>query len=289
MGVPLLLVLLTWLSLHAADTDAERFDRALGILDDFASIETGLHGDVLSARAGVLRNYDPLVREVSALDDALGRLRETAAADAEVVAGIARLRSLVNQQEELVEQFKSDNALLQNSLAYFGRFSNNLGTVAQNERLVAAISALAAAMLHLTLDTSSQTARDVADRLDDVAAQSSTASDAGLVRPLLAHARLLYRLLPVTDYTLKALFAVPDAVEQETIRRTVVKRQQASRATARAFRSLLYVMSVLLLGLLLYLGARLRAGGLALRRRAALEHALAGISTRFINVQTNEI
>ena len=42
-AVPLLLLLLTWLSLHAADTDAERFDRALGIIDDFASIETGLH------------------------------------------------------------------------------------------------------------------------------------------------------------------------------------------------------------------------------------------------------
>jgi len=288
-AVPLLLLLLTWLSLHAADTDAERFDRALGIIDDFASIETGLHADVLSARAGVLRSYDPLVREVNALDVALDRLRDTAAADAEMVAGIARLRSLVKRQEELIEQFKSDNALLQNSLAYFGRLSNNLGTAAQNERLVAAISALAAAMLHLTLDTSSQTAREVADRLDDVAAQSSAASDAGSVRPLLAHARLLYRLLPVTDNTLKALFAVPNAAEQEAIRRTVVKRQQGSRATARAFRSLLYAMSVLLLGLLLYLGVRLRAGALALRRRAALEHALAGISTRFINVQTNEI
>jgi hypothetical protein len=180
-AVPVLLLLLTWLSLHAADTDAERFDQALGILDDFASIETGLHGDVLSARAGVLRNYDPLVRAVNAFDDALGHLQTTAAADVEVVAGIARLRSVVSQQEELIEQFKSDNALLQNSLAYFGRFSNNLGAAAQNERLVSAISALSAAMLRLTLDTSPQTAREVADRLDDVAAQSAAASDAGLV------------------------------------------------------------------------------------------------------------
>jgi signal transduction histidine kinase len=287
-AVPLLLLLLTWLSLRAADADAELFDRALGILDEFANVENELHRDVLSARAGVLRNYDPLVREVNALEDALGRLRETAAADADVVAGIARLGSLVNQQESLIEEFKSDNALLQNSLAYFGRFSTDLGAAIQNEKLVAAVSALAAAMLHLTLDTSPQIAREVADRLDDVAAQSAS-GDAGSVHPLLAHARLLHRLLPATDHALKTLFALPNGAEQEAIRRMVVRRQQASRATARTFRSLLYLISVLLLGLLLYLAMRLRAGARALRRRAALEHALAGISTRFINVQTNEI
>ena len=288
-AVALLLLLLTWLSLRAADTDAELFDRALGILDDFAFVDNELHGNVLSARAGVLRNYDPLVREVNALDDALRRLRETAAADTEIVARVAQLRSLIERQEELIEQFKSENALLQNSLAYFGRFSSDLGSAAQNERLVAAVSALAAAMLHLTLDTSPQIAREVADRLDDLAAQSSESSDAGSLHPLLAHARLLHRLLPATDHTLKSLFALPDGVEKEAIRQIIVKRQQASRATARAFRSLLYAISVLLLALLFYQGVRLRAGALALRRRAALEHVLARISTRFINIQTNEI
>jgi signal transduction histidine kinase len=286
--VPLALLLLTWLSVRAADADADLFDRALGILDEFANVENELHRDVLSARAGMLRNYDPLVREVDALDDALGRLRETAAADAEVVAGIARLRSMVNEQEALIEQFKSDNALLQNSLAYFGRFSTDLGAAVQNEKLVAAVSALAAAMLHLTLDTSPQIAHEVADRLDDVVAQSGP-SDASSIEPLLAHARLLHRLLPATDHALKALFTVRSGAEQEAIREMVVRHQQASRATARAFRSLLYLISVLLLGLLVHLAVRLRAGALALRRRAALEHALAGISTRFINVQTKEI
>jgi hypothetical protein len=177
-AVPLLLLLLTWLSLRAADADAELFDRALGILDEFVNVENELHADVLRARAGMLHNYDPLVREVNALEDVLGRLRETAAGDAEVVAGIVRLRSLVSQQEALIEQFKSDNALLQNSLAYFGRFSTDLGAAAQNERLVAAVSALAAAMLHLALDTSPQIAREVADRLDDVANQSASVEPA---------------------------------------------------------------------------------------------------------------
>jgi len=66
-AVPLLLMLLTWLSTRAVDKDAEMFDGALAALDRFAIVETALNRDVLSTRAGLLRNYDPLVREVNAL------------------------------------------------------------------------------------------------------------------------------------------------------------------------------------------------------------------------------
>jgi hypothetical protein len=48
-AVSVLLVLLTWLSFRAVDTDAERYDRALKALDRFAVIEITLHRDVLSA------------------------------------------------------------------------------------------------------------------------------------------------------------------------------------------------------------------------------------------------
>jgi len=68
-AVLLVLVLLTWLSFRASNMDAERFDRALGALDRFAMVESALQRDVLSARAGMLRNYDPLVREVTALNE----------------------------------------------------------------------------------------------------------------------------------------------------------------------------------------------------------------------------
>src|SRR5260370_41875917 len=45
----------------------------------------------------------------------------------------------------------------------------------------------------------------------------------------------------------------------------------------------------MLLGTLVYLGLQLRARAIALRRRAAFEHVIAGISMRFINVQPQNI
>ena len=160
-AVPLVLVLLTWLSFRASNMDAERFDRALGALDRFALVESALQRDVLSARVGMLRNYDPLVREVNVLNDLIIRLRDAAAADAEEAAAVDRLGASVNRQEELTEQFKSNNALLQNSLAYFRLSSGHLSEADRDDALAPAVSALAAAMLQLTLDTSPPAAGEV--------------------------------------------------------------------------------------------------------------------------------
>jgi signal transduction histidine kinase len=275
--VALLVLLLTWLSLRAIDPNAERFDLALREMDNFKTLEAALHRDVLSARAGVLRNYDPLVRETGALDVSIARLRQVAATDIVTKTAIDRLAVMVVEQGHLVEQFKSDNALLQNSLAYFALSSSDWGG-----SVAPSVSSLAAAMLRLTLDTSSASAHEVQDRLDELAREPFPSGDAEAVQALLAHGRLLRNLLPATDTILKALFAVPQTFEPEALRAMILSQQSASRATARQFRLLLYVTSLVLVGLLVHLGFRLQARSWALRRRAAFEHVLAGISMRFI-------
>lgn len=283
--VPLLVLLLTWLSLRAIDPQAELFDIALAELDRFAVLENALYRDVFTARAGTLRNYDPLVREFNELHESLARLRETAAIDSETAAALDQLAASIDRQEELVERFKSDNALLHNSLAFFGRFSIRPAS----SDLGPAISAAAAAMLHLTLDTSSAGAREVQDRLDELGNQARSSGDSESVEALLAHGRLLDELLPAVDNTLTAMRAQPRKRDQDTLRAMVLKRQGVSRATARQYRSLLYGTSLLLVAFLVYLGLRLRARANALQCHAAFEHVLAGISMRFINARSQNI
>ena len=117
-------------------------------------METALQRDVLSARAGMLRNYDPLVQQVNALRQALGRLRDNVSDDAAEAAAIDRLAAEAARQEELTEQFKSANALLQNSLAYFPLAQRRLAASDRSGPAAPAVSSLAAAMMRLTLDTS---------------------------------------------------------------------------------------------------------------------------------------
>jgi signal transduction histidine kinase len=288
-AVPVLLVLLSWLSVRAIDPDAERYDRALKALDRFTLVENALQRDVLSARAGMLRNYDPLVQQVNALREALGRARDNVSEDAAEAAAIDRLATEAARQEELTEQFKSANALLQNSLAYFPVLSARLAAPDQSGPAAAPVSSLTAAMMRLTLDTSPAVAREVADRLNELTAQPVAAGGSASVQALLAHGRLLHDLLPKTDGLLSELLAAPSRPELKALRTMIQARQETSRATAREFRLWLYLVSLLLLGVLVQFGVRLRARAMTLRRRAALEHAIAGISTRLIYAKPDEL
>jgi signal transduction histidine kinase len=285
--VPVFLALLSWLSFRASDPSAERYDRALKALDRCLLTEIVLHRDVLSARAGLLRNYDPLVQEVASLREAIGQLRHSVSDDAEEAAAIDQFAGAVKQQETLIEEFKSDNALLQNSLRHFRLLSARLSAADDGGPMTPEVSALAAAMLQLTLDTSTAAADEVADQLSRLATLLAASGEAPPVRALLAHGRLLHDLLPATDRLLREL-RTPGQPQLKALRGLILTRQAQSRRTARGFRLLLYAASLLLLGLFVQAGLRLRARALALRRRAAFEHIIAGISTRMIDTASSE-
>jgi signal transduction histidine kinase len=144
-------------------------------------------------------------------------------------------------------------------------------------------------MLSFMLDTSSAAANDVQDRLDDLAKQQVPSADSDSVGTLLAHGRLLHELLPRTNGIIQTLFALPSRSEEESLRSVIVSRHNDAREVARGFRILLYVTSLLLVAVLVHLGMRLRSRAQLLQRRAAFEHVIAGISTRFINSHPYEI
>ena len=292
----ILFALLAWLWWRGMHAGTNRADDALRALDDFAIAKSALHRDVLAARTGMLRNYDPLVREITALHGAVDRLREAAAGDPEVAAASDRIGILADQQERWTEQFKSRNALLQNSLAYFGLLSARArsGEVHQTssrrlQEVSVLVSSLAAAILHLTLDTSPNVVADVDDRLRGISVQGLSPSDTAGAEALLAHAQLLRRLLPETDSVLRSLFAAPGDRVQEAVRALLLTRKSTAETAATRIRYVLCTISLLLVGMLVHLGLRLQSRAVALRRRATIEHLIARISTRFINSRPHEI
>jgi signal transduction histidine kinase len=283
-----LLALQTWLLWSGLNMNSARFDRELKALADFTRFERGISREVLTARAGLSRNYDGLVLMSNAYGDALAQLREAAGSDPEEGAAIDVLAARVRRVAELVEQFKSKNALLQNSFAYFSLFGARL-SASDDKPLVVATSALAAAMLHLTLDTSAVAAREVEAKLDGLARLQGAPGEAESIRAVLGHGRMLLDVLPGVDAILKSLIVETNSREQDAVLTLITKRQLDARALARRNRLLLYATSLLLLGGLVYFGMLLRARAVALRRRAAFEHVIARISTRFINSRPEQI
>jgi signal transduction histidine kinase len=289
VGVSLLLVLLTWLLLRGIDSGEPAYAATLRAFDDYALAEASLHRNVLQARTGLLRDYDTFDGAAKAMEDAVGRLRSHAQTEGLDTRPVDRLAAAVVQQEELMERFKTSNALLQNSLSYVGLLSTSPAFRADDAQLAPATSALAAAILYLARDTSSDALKALQDRIDKFAQQApEVGPDAEVARAMLAHTRLLYGLLPEVDATLKAFIAVPSAQPLEETRALYSRHRSVVETSEQRFRLLLYLVSLLLLIALVFLGLRLRARAIALRRRAAFERVIAENSTRLINCSPAE-
>jgi signal transduction histidine kinase/ActR/RegA family two-component response regulator len=289
LGVSLLLVLLTWLLLRGIDTNAPAYASTLRAFDDYALAEASLHRDVLQSRAGLLRDYDTFTSAARAMEDAVSRLRSYARAEGLDAKPVDRLSEAVIEQEELMERFKTSNALLQNSLSYVGLLSTSPAFLAQDAQLAPATGALAAAILHLARGTSSESLKALQERIDQFAEHVPTVGpEAEPARAMLAHARLLYDQLPAVDATLRALIAVPSARALEDTRVIFSSHRSMVEAGEQRYRLLLYLVSLLLVIALVFVGLRLRARAVALRRRAALEHVIAENSTRLINCSPAE-
>ncbi len=283
-SVLLLLAFLTWLTLRGIDTDATAFTIALQAFDDYELAEASLHRDILQARTGLLRDYDLLERSIAAMEAAAARLLSYAQREGLDGGPTGRLAAAVAKQEELTQRFKSENALLQNSLSYVGLLSTSPAFGAGASQPNSSTSALAAAILQLTRDTSPDSVKSMRQRIDEFAAQiPAGGSGAEPAQALLAHARLLGDLLPASGATLKDLVAVPSRQAIDETRALFTQHRAGLEAATQRFRWLLYFTSLALLAMLVLLVLRLRTRALERRRRAALERVIAENSARLIN------
>jgi signal transduction histidine kinase len=300
-----LIIFLTFFLVQAMAPDAPQH-RPTNALQAVILHNAALQRDVLRARAGLLRTYDPLVQSMENLLGAtadLAVLREVATGDtrADIDRRIDEVTSAVSDQEALVEAFKSDNALLQNSLAYFNHLSDRLG---QRTDLSAEIGALTAAMLRFVNAPLPDAAREVRASLDRLAqlpveaasiepvpveatgVEAALASD---VRSLVSHGRLVLTTLPAVDALVARLQSAPTNGRARALQNVYFEASERAAARADLFLTLLYVAALALVAYVAYLFVRLRANAQRLRERLEFESLIASISTQFINLPRDRI
>jgi PAS domain S-box-containing protein len=266
-GGVVLLALLTWLLLRGIDTHASVYAEAERAIDDFTLAEASISRDALQARAGLLRNYDSLVAAEQAMENAVSRIRVHVEAENIDPKPVDRLAAAVAQYEELIERFKSGNSLRQNSLSYVSRLSTDPAFGALSDQFAPSTTALAAAVLHLSRDSSVENASSLRQQINRFEAQAPTdGPDGEAARALIAHARLLSDLLPDVDQTLRAIVAAPVRQPLEETRAILARAHADFEGTAQYSRLLLYLVSLILLIIAIRLGLWLRARTLKMRR-----------------------
>ena len=277
-----LMLLLTYLLVRSTSPDAARHQRVLDALSAATLNEAALQRDVLQARAGLIRNYDPQVRSVEGLRGALADLRMAgwttrgiaqAVIDPDVERHVARLAAAIEEQEALLEQFKSRNAILQNSLIFFLHVSQQSRPLNENEDAAAIeMGTLANAMLRFTADPRGEASADVAaslDRLAQLPAQEDWRQSFGTLD---VHGRLIMAVLPVVDDLVAHLLAAPPSERTKELQQVYLDVHGRAVAQANAFRTLLYAAAILLAGYVAFLFVRLQANARALQDREARLH-----------------
>jgi signal transduction histidine kinase/CheY-like chemotaxis protein len=281
-----LLLVLTYLLLRGATPDAALYERRLRAIDALILNQAALQRDVLRASHGLLLNYDPLVATVRTLREVAEDLRGAAAAKGASSSLIEGIAKQLDEQEALVEEFKSSHALLRNSLTYFGHLSRELGmsTSQAGEDIALVVGRLANSVFRFVGGSAddAETAEVAAllDKLSILAAPAALRDD---VTALRAHGDLILRTLPAVDGILARLLATRVSADAGALRDLFVEEHRRAERLAWIFRVLLYLASVALLVYLSHLYVRLRANARTLKARSDFEHLIAGISAQLID------
>ncbi|WFP74641.1 two-component system VirA-like sensor kinase [Mesorhizobium sp. WSM4906] len=291
--VACLLIVLTYLLVQGAAPDAARHERTLDALRTVILYNAALQRDVLRARTGLLRDYDPLVRSIGRLDEATLALpvaRDVASGEAraDIDRRVAGVVAAVRDEETIVEAFKSANALLQNSLNYFNYMSGRLASEGNGLRTVE-IGALTIAMSRFIGDPQPEEAKAVTAALDRLESPSLDTARAGDVRSLASHGRLIVSRLPEVDDLVSRLQAAPTGERARELQDAYLAAHGRLAARAALFQAMLYVAALVLVGYVAYLLARLRRNAQILRERLQFEGLIASISSQFINLPRDRI
>jgi signal transduction histidine kinase/ActR/RegA family two-component response regulator len=288
-----LMLLLTYFLVQAATPDEALHEHTLDALRQLILNDAAVQRDVLRARTGLLRNYDPLVRSVENMRNAAERLRSadhvaSGSAQEEIKRRIEGAIAAVRDQESLIDTFKSNNALLQNSLNYLGHVIGRTGFDARDSA-VTEIGAVANALLVFLQDPRGDAAAALTTALDRIKQLRVGGNLQQTVNALLAHGHLVVAMLPQMDDLVARLQATPIRDRARDLQDVYLDLHTRAAARAGVFRILLYVASVALVAYVGYLFLQLRANALSLQGRLNLEKMIVEISAQFINLSRARI
>lgn len=243
-----------------------------------------LNRDLVLARYGHLPHVDPLVDHVAALRrhvEALTTLALTLPSEARLRTqdSLATLDERLRSKAAHTERFKSDNAILHSSIAFFPLAVRDVLEELDNSTLDAThrldAERATGILVQAVLEYTRPGGADISDMTDEAIERlrAATADGSNLlvesVERLTAHLNMIARVQGSLDDHLQTATTMPVAEAAQAI--DIVTAEALADATNRAglFRALLYGTAVLLAIYLAAILARLQVKALALKRANA--------------------
>ena len=270
----LLLVAMLGLLYLMAGTDATLdYARCRDLVNRVKQLDAQWDTEILKARIALTRNYDPLVKPPQEMQQLLRTFtlidpgQEHKAADAWKDRRDTLTQAL-SEKARLVEQFKSRNAILRNSLAFLPTaeddIQHQLSELQDQDKLMLQdmsndIYDLLLSALEFAQTTTDERAHTIELGLNQVMidAQRLPPSFNEPVQILLNHINLILREQPKVNSLIEQIDAVPVSESLDSITDQLNQEQQQADEINQRHHWYLLIFSALLLVLLLYLASRL--------------------------------
>ena len=293
----LLASILVFLYIKSSTDQTSRYTESRDLIRQMQQLNAQWDSEVLKARIALTHNYDPLVTPLTQITRIWEELRqhESYHAPNDLPGWQASLeagQAAIQDKARLVDQFKSHNAVLRNSLAFLPTAENDIQAaftrLDDEQRLP--LQSVATDTYDLLLSSMEFAQVASADRAAEILLglnllavnKERLPADFHLPVEILSnHVALILREQPLVNTLLERIAAVPVAERLDELTTHLNQDQQAADLIDQKYHNYLLVFSTLLVALLLYLAIRLLRSFTVINRvNRALHTANASLEQR---------
>ena len=264
---------LVFLYLKSSRDQIASYTQSRDLIRHLKQLNAQWDSEVLKARIAITHNYDPLVTPLAEMTQLWASLDNSATYHgpedlSQWQTARAAYQAAIQDKARLVDQFKSHNAVLRNSLAFLPTAEDDIqaqfNLMGDEGRLQLQSVAtdtydLLLSSLEFAQVTSDERAADILVGLGKLAVnkESLPSEFQAAVEILSNHISLILREQPVVNGLLERIAAVPVAERLDDLTTHLNRDQQAADLVDHQYHRYMLIFSTLLMLLLLYLAVRL--------------------------------
>ncbi|VAW69184.1 Sensory box histidine kinase/response regulator [hydrothermal vent metagenome] len=274
------LLLLSFLFIMTKTVDTQRHKKIFNQINQLMRVDATLNQHILEIHQGLLPHYDPVVEDIKSLNQlqsniAVLLIQLPADNTTEIKQQLEVVSLVVSQKSELLERFKSSNALLINSLRYLPVITSQLIKKLPNTIAAAPVKHELNELLHNTLIYNLTSERSIKKQSSNAADSLTFSFESQFperqkeLSILLAHIKIAMNQKHQIDTFIPQLLKLPSTQQIEKLLKVYIEAHNRLIQRANDYRLALYAFSVLLLTYIAFILLKLRQTAYTLRHTIA--------------------
>ena len=253
-------VLFAFLFIKAQAIDFNQHNRYVVMLRQLTELDTRINQNILESRYGLLIYYEPINNNLKKIHSLQNNLKKTPTFinkqnQIEIHQKLQSHMEVLQEKERLIEDFKSKNAILRNSLSYFpiaiANTVNKASAEPRNDKLITLLNELLRDVLVYNLYSNEELRPKINQQIDGILKNRgqlpSRLNDADL-KIAIAHAKIILQYQSYVNNLLGEIIVLHTPQSAEALAEAYYRYYQQALRTTNIYRFWLFLFSLVLLG-----------------------------------------